>query len=230
MALQRIKFDRPVALIGAGSVSPKILQVFQDASMPFVAADGGSNHLFCQRITPQFVIGDFDSSEPKPAPSATQWIKVEDQDTTDFEKSILRISAPLILAHGFTGMRLDHTLSAINVMARHYQAQPLYLIGEEDFSFVAKGDLAITSLPQGCRISIFPLEKITFKVTSGFEYGFADAPLAPSDFTSISNRAVSCDIFLGTDGQYRDGKYLVTLELAALPALTQSAGLNINFS
>jgi thiamine pyrophosphokinase len=42
-----------------------------------------------------------------------------EQDTTDFEKCLYSVAAPLLLGVGFLGGRADHHLAAMNVLVRY---------------------------------------------------------------------------------------------------------------
>ena len=61
-----------------------------------------------------------------------------------------------LLALGFTGGRLDHTLSVLNAMVR-YPEQPVVLVDEDDASFVAGAGRTMLELEVGTRISVMPV-------------------------------------------------------------------------
>ena len=102
------------------------------------AVDGGANVALANGIIPLATIGDLDSIEQEVLSklSPDHVFKVSEQDSTDFEKCLLRVSAPLIIGVGFTGARLDHTLAAFSSLAK-FSDRPCILLDEEDLVFHA---------------------------------------------------------------------------------------------
>ena len=65
------------------------------------------------------VIGDMDSvTNLDQLPVSVRQIRLSGQDDTDFEKCIRLINAPLIVGLGFMDGRLDHSLAALDAIAR----------------------------------------------------------------------------------------------------------------
>ena len=175
----------PVTLIGGADFSDVDLNISLKFAPVIVAADGGANGLVARGPVPQAVIGDLDSlSEDARAAFRAVLHQIEEQDTTDFEKAIMRIKAPAIVALGFTGARLDHTLSVFNVMAR-YASSPIVLVNDQDAAFVmpAKGTL---SLPVGTRVSLMPLARAVV-TTQGLRWDATGQAFDPVGHTSPSN-------------------------------------------
>ena len=97
----------------------------------------GANHLLNNaalpasnvEIIPDLIIGDLDSLLQRPVwESMTNVVRLAEQDTTDFEKCLYSVSAPLFLAFGFTGNRLDHTLAAVHIAAKYIAEKSIILV------------------------------------------------------------------------------------------------------
>ena len=82
---------------------------------------------------PNYILGDFDSISDKSqvyyrsnGPPDIQFIKMEDQDSTDLEKALLYSlellgqSSKRVLVHGAFGGRIDHTMNAVHILHKFY--------------------------------------------------------------------------------------------------------------
>ncbi len=182
-----------------------------------MGVDGGADHLLAAGITPAGVIGDMDSlSDQARATFADALYEISEQSTTDFEKALTRVAAPVVLALGFTGGRLDHTLSVLNVMARHID-RTIILIDKSDVSFVAPLGGVTFELAKDTRISMMPIGDATVSV-AGVRWGFQNTPMTPGGVTSPSNAALGGDVAIEADGAV-----LITLPRALLPTVLQAA-------
>jgi len=149
-----IATSQPITLVGAASLEPADLNISLKYAPTLVAADGGADHVLAAGLVPEAVIGDLDSlSDDAKFAFRDVLHPVAEQDTTDFEKALARIDAPLILALGFMGGRLDHTLAALNAVVRH--ACPVLVIGSDDVAFVAPKAMQL-ALPAGTRVGLLP--------------------------------------------------------------------------
>jgi len=202
--------DKPVCLVGGARIAKDAISAVSTHAGAFVGVDAGADHLLAADVRPAAVIGDLDSlSDQARATFQTCLFEVTEQSTTDFEKALTRVAAPMVLGLGFTGGRLDHSLSVLNVMARHVQ-RAILLIDRDDVSFVAPLGQVAFYLPHGTRVSIMPLGAATVTVT-GVRWPFAEMVMAPNGFTSPSNAALGGRISLQTDGPV-----LITLPQAHL--------------
>ncbi|MEL6584661.1 MAG: thiamine diphosphokinase [Pseudomonadota bacterium] len=191
--------DHPVLLVGGGPVDPDLLQEASDTCQTVIAADGGADALGRFGLKPDAIIGDLDSLR-----DAAAWQKAgvpvhhrADQDTTDFEKALSEIDAPLILAIGFVGARLDHTLAVMSVLSRFHE-KPVVVLGEED---------VICALPEqfemdttvGARVSLFPLSEVRGVASKGLRWPIAGLRFTPDGVIGTSNETVSGHIKLTLD-------------------------------
>ncbi len=156
---------------------------------PFlVAADGGADRAIAAGHNPNVVIGDLDSlsSDFQTEHPEIELVRIAEQDSTDFEKSLTRIDAPFVLATGFTAGRFDHALAAMSVLARRV-GPPTLLVGADDVIFAAS-TRAILELNNGTRVSLYPLTPV--KGTSvGLEWPIDGLTLSPEGKGGTSNRA-----------------------------------------
>ncbi|WP_245834085.1 thiamine diphosphokinase [Yoonia maricola] len=183
----------------------------------FVGVDSGADHLLAASVTPAAVIGDLDSlSDHARTTFADILHEVPEQSTTDFEKALVRVAAPLIFGLGFTGARLDHTLSVLNVIAQ-YPQKAVILIDADDASFLARMGQTTFQAAQGTRVSIMPLGTATV-TAAGLQWPFTRTVMTPNGFTSPSNVALGGKVTIETDGPV-----LITLPRALLSIAAQAA-------
>jgi thiamine pyrophosphokinase len=210
--------DAPICLVGGGPVAGATLAALTPTVTGFVGVDSGADLLLARGISPLAVIGDLDSlSQAARTGFAAITHHIREQDTTDFEKALLRIRAPLIFAIGFTGGRLDHSLSVLNAMARH-PAQMVVLVDEWDLSFLVPQNGITLDLPAQMRVSLMPLGNVT-ATASGLRWPFADWPMHPAGAVSASNMALGGPVRITAQGPL-----LLTLPRAHLPSLNIPAG------
>ncbi|MCF6273708.1 MAG: thiamine diphosphokinase [Rhodobacteraceae bacterium] len=181
-----MKFDQPVMLVGGGPLARGVMVQAKGYCGPVVAADGGADTALRFGLSLAGAIGDRDSISPESLHKlAGSYHYDSGQQTTDFEKCLDLIKAPLILGVGFLGGRLDHELAAINALAKFGQ-KPVVLLGEEDLVFCCPGRLELT-LPVGARISFFPMEAVSGLHSTGLAYPLAGLEMAPAGKIGTSN-------------------------------------------
>lgn len=180
-------FD-PVALIGGGYLGKRDLDLVLKRSTMLVAADGGATAALRAGIVPDAVIGDFDSLPPSDAARIPQdrLHLVSEQDSTDFDKALSAIDAPLVLAVGFLGARVDHQLAALTTLAVN-AFRPCILIGSEEIIFHAPPRLEL-ALSAGDVVSLFPMAPVT-GCSTGLEWPIDGLVFAPDQRVGTSNRA-----------------------------------------
>ncbi len=188
----------PVMVVGGGESESQDLQDYAALVSHIVAADGGAKALRCAGIDPDFVIGDMDSIEEAEREAFANLLHpIIEQTTTDFEKCVSRIEARMIYALGFSGGRVDHLLSVLNVMAR-YPDKRIVLVGSQDISIVVRGELEL-NLRSGTRVSIMPLESLKCQ-TRGLRWNLNGEELDPLGFTSISNETKDSEQHISLSG------------------------------
>ena len=179
----------PIALIGGGNLNNGDIEACLALSTYVVAADGGASACVNHDIIPHAVIGDMDSVDDETLRCIPQdrIHRIEEQDSTDFDKALRNISAPLILGAGFTGGRMDHELACYNAMLRHADRRCV-LVGECDIIFLAPPTLTIPLAP-GTRVSLFPLSRVAGH-SQGLRWPISGLDFRPDGKIGTSNEAV----------------------------------------
>ena len=194
-----LNFNAPVALIGGGDITPEMLNLVQNRANNVVGADGGGDVILSNGMIPDAVIGDLDSfsAAGQQAIPSHRILRVTEQDSTDFEKALRHVTAPLILAAGFTGARLDHELAAFHALVR-FAEKPVILIGAHDICLHLPRAIRL-DLPKSTRVSIYPLDAITVGL-HGLKWSFDALDLHPARRIGTSNEALGGEIAITSDG------------------------------
>lgn len=188
-----------VTLLGGAPARPRTLDLCLSMAPVLVAADGAAAVALAAGHLPDAVIGDFDSldDDTRARLPAERLHQIDDQLTTDFDKALRNISAPLVLAAGFMGARLDHELAVYNALVR-LRDRRCIVVGEHDICFHAPPELAI-SLTPGARVSLFPMARVTGEST-GLRWPIGGLAFAPDGMVGTSNEAVEAEITLRMHG------------------------------
>lgn len=188
-----VQSNEGVTLIGNGDVPPGALADALALAPRLVAADGGADRALAAGHEPDAVIGDLDSLSQagRDRLSGARVHRIDEQETSDFDKALRSISAPFVLAVGFSGSRLDHTLSMFNVLARHPQRRCVVL-GADDLCFLSPRDLVLRLSP-GTRLSLFPMGAVNGR-SSGLHWPIDGIDFAPGGMTGLSNRVSAPEV------------------------------------
>ncbi|MFD1809456.1 thiamine pyrophosphokinase [Gemmobacter lanyuensis] len=95
------------------------LRLAQKHAPMVVAADGGADRALALGVRPAAVIGDFDSisAAAKAQLQGAQMLHLAEQETTDFDKALRSIRAPMVLALGVMGAGRSCAGSAVGAGA-----------------------------------------------------------------------------------------------------------------
>ncbi len=208
-----LQSDRPVTLLGGGVLYPGDLDLALSHAPTLAAADGGARAALRAGQVPVAVFGDFDSldEDTRAALPANRLHRIAEQDSTDFDKALRSIEAPVVVAAGFLGARIDHQLAAFSTLLHHCDRRCV-LIGEHEVIFHAPPRIEIP-LAEGDVVSLFPLCPATGRST-GLRWPIDGLDLAPGGRIGTSNVATG-PVGLDTDGP----GVLVILPRARLGAL-----------
>lgn len=181
------KFD-PVVLVGGGKATPKALHKALMPGRVCVAADSGAHLAYAAGVELEAVIGDFDSIDPAvlQAIPAERRHQIDEQDSTDFEKALSRICAPVVLGVGFLGGRVDHQLAAVHTLLRH-RDRPCILIGSTEIMLIAPPELRLPTR-EGDIVSLFPMVQVQGQST-GLRWPINTIRFAPGRQIGTSNAA-----------------------------------------
>ncbi len=187
-----LNFDTSVCLVGNGELSLDRFEAVYDSSYKLVAADGGANCLREWGFEPDFVVGDLDSVKDKEGA-----VHIPDQDSTDLEKCLGYVEAPLFYAMGFVGKRFDHTLGVLHVLQK-YTDKRIVFFSEEDVMFRIDG-IWRTQLNANTRISFYPLGEAEILSSRGLKYPLDGLTMSQGKLIGTSNETTETDIFVEID-------------------------------
>lgn len=189
---------RPITLLGGAKPALDTLTEALKCGKTVVCADGGADLALREGLTPAAVIGDLDSiSDAARAAFQAVLHHIPEQNSTDFDKVLRHVDAPLILGVGFLGDRLDHTLAALHVLLK-YRERPVVLIGDHDIVFICPPKIEL-NLPVGVRISLMPLTDARVD-TQGLRWDVKDGAMSMHDFIGSSNEVAHTPVTIHAMG------------------------------
>ena len=213
-----IAFDGVLVIVGGGALDVHLLHQLAAAGAHLVGADGGGDAIAAAGLVPEAIIGDFDSLvDPAQWDARTRLLKVSEQETTDFEKALYCTRAPVTVGLGMTGKRFDHTLAALDAVARHAQNRRIILVDESDIALAVAGSFGF-EVEVGARVSVHPLTPVKFRRSAGLKYPLDGLRLAPGVRTGTSNEASAVRFSVEPDAGDA-GVWLLILERRYLDAL-----------
>jgi len=183
-------FARPMAIVGGGTVDLALLRDLHERGVALVGADSGGDAIGAAGLVPAAIVGDLDSlSSRADWEQRTRVIHLPDQVTTDFQKALRSTQAPVTLALGMTGKRLDHTLAALSAVLQYAPERRLMLVDEVDVALAVVGPIGFAATA-GERVSIHPLLPIRFTRSAGLFYPMDGLLLEPGGLIGTSNAAL----------------------------------------
>ena len=211
MSCPNFHSSAPILLVGAGPALQKtVKEAFAHCDF-IIAADGGARWVADSGLPIRAIIGDGDSLGD-PSGGGDLFLS-RDQDTTDFQKCLAAIDAPLILGVGFLGGRLDHQLAVFSAMLK--DPRPIIVLDHAELAFIVPPRWGC-DLPSGTAISFYPLRPVRAS-TGGVAYPVCDAHLRPDGLISTSN-TVTGRVTVQTDQR----GLLCSLPVDHLPAIIAS--------
>jgi len=205
----------PVTLVGAGEATPQDLQESLMLAPTCVAADSGATLALSHGADIAALIGDFDSVTPDilaEIPSERHF-RVAEQTSTDFEKALTRIAAPVVLGIGFLGGRIDHQLAVFHTLVA-FPDRPCVLLGPQEVVCLAPPHIELP-LEAGELVSLFPMGAVTGR-SAGLNWPIEGLSFSPSSRIGTSNRALG-RVSLEMDGP----EMLLILPRRLMPVLVQ---------
>lgn len=188
----------PVTLVGGGPVEEAQLVAALALAPEAVAADGGGDVALPGNARFRAVIGDMDSiADPGRLRAAGVPLHpVPEQESTDLEKCLSAVEAPLFVGLGFLGGRIDHHLAAMNALVK-YAGVPVVLVGGEDLCFLCPPRFEI-ELAAGTRVSLFPMGPVR-GASQGLRWPVDGLAFDPLRRIGTSNAATGGPVRLGFD-------------------------------
>lgn len=169
----------------------------RDANLPVIATDGAANKLLRCGICPTVVIGDLDSINEEVRENCN-CIRIDSQDTTDYEKALFYIDendlGPAIIT-GIGGGYLDRIMMNLSTFYQHNSM----LVAEDLVGMTVSGRKEM-KLPRHTKISVLGMDEAV--VTShGLKWDMDNAKLSFSGFSSGCNRVTEEHITLEVKGK-----------------------------
>lgn len=179
-----LRYGEPILLVGAGPATLKDFNFAHSVAKPVIAVDGGYDSLRAWGVTPDAVVGDMDSVRSDIMGDVTS-VPIAEQNSTDLEKALRVIDAPLSLGIGFLEGRLDHTLAAMHALVAAVE-QTVILIGPDDIVFAAPTDWR-AALPIATRISFYPVRKVAALRSTGLRWPIDGLVMEGGQQIGVSN-------------------------------------------
>ena len=166
-------------------------------------------------------IGDLDSlADPSALEAAGVAVhRVAEQDTTDLEKCLYSVTAPLYLGVGVLGGRIDHELAALNAVAKN-PGKRVVLLGREDVCLRWPGKGMALDLAAGERVSLFPMGAARGLASEGLRWPVTDLDFAPGGRVGTSNIATGGPVRL----EFAGGPVLMILPERRFEAVAAALG------
>jgi len=157
-----------------------------------VALDGAYDKLLAMQISPDIVIGDWDSLHSLEATMHTKFIKDDNQENTDLEKAI-----DYLLSKGrtdinivwSTGKRLDHTLNNLATLAKYPEAK-IVVYDNHSKAFILPKTY-VKFYDKGTPLSLIPLHTATGISTENLKYNLKKEALEFGKRSGNSNEAAT---------------------------------------
>ena len=166
-----------------GKIPFKIFDNYYKNSIYLICADGAANEMMKHNIIPNIILGDLDSAKKKTLKyyknQGVQIRKIEEQDTTDFEKALLysiENNFRNILIFGASSKRQDHTLNNYSVLKRYCKALNLKIIDTKFEIFFIDKNISF-DYPKNKSISMMPMPIAKGITTKGLKYKLIDEDL-----------------------------------------------------
>ncbi len=185
-------------IIGSGKAKSAILSRALLQAPVLVAADGGVARALDCGYMPEAVIGDMDSlpEQCRQDMPPGRMHRIGEQDSTDFDKCIRSIDAPLLVGVGVCGPRFDHGLSSLHSLLcnRH---RTIILVTATDTIFLCPPKIRLDVSPGG-RVSLFPMGVSTGR-SSGLKWNIDGLNMSPAGQIACSNEATTGEVSIEAD-------------------------------
>lgn len=163
-------------IIGAAPITKELLQEFDPKDYFVICADAGYEQALKLGVTPDLIVGDFDSAEKEPPKNIRTLTLPIHKDVTDTMFAAMRGVAKglrsFVLLGCLGGERMDHSIANIEVLLflREHGAQG-FLAREHTRLFLLREEKLKMTKMKGATVSVFPYCGPNCTVTyNGLEY------------------------------------------------------------
>ena len=158
-------------IIGASPIeSEAIFQEFQPAKYYVICADGGYETAAKYNITPDLIVGDFDSAKMPPQKSRKVLTLPVEKDVTDTMYAVMKGFAKgyhsFVMVGCLGGARFDHSLANLEVLQYIREHSGYGVIADEHTKvfLIRDSRLRLTEM-KGATVSVFPFGETSCTVT-----------------------------------------------------------------
>ena len=184
-----------------------------------IAADGGLRHTEALGLTPDVILGDFDSLGYVPQKANVFPVEKDDTDAMLAVRKGLEMGCDRFLLYGaLEGPRLDHTVANFQTLQFLADRDARgFLVGKDSIVTVLKnGSLTLKALPEGI-VSVFCMGKDAHGVTiRGLQYGLEKGTLSAGFPLGVSNHFVGKEAEISVE----DGSLLILYPREAMEKKT----------
>ncbi|MEE1114858.1 MAG: thiamine diphosphokinase [Eubacterium sp.] len=197
-----------VYIISGGTIDAETFRKYRGAFPPdaVIAADKGLEFCLREKITPDHIVGDFDSAKEgtldsgrESAPEASIALYRPEKDMTDTDIAVekaIAIGATEAVLFGATGTRLDHTMANIFDLCKFFERGITGIIVDayNRITLMPERHFTIRRSEQyGGFVSFMPVRGPVKDVTfTGFKYSLSHAELFQGDGgLAVSNEIVA---------------------------------------
>ena len=185
-----------------------------------IAADGGLRHTEALGLTPDVILGDFDSLGYVPQKANVFPVEKDDTDAMLAVRKGLELGCDRFILYGaLEGPRLDHTVANFQTLQfladRGAQG---YLVGKDSIVTVLKdGSLTLPALSEGI-VSVFCMGRDAHGVTvRGLQYALEKGTLSAGFPLGVSNHFVGKEAEISVE----DGSLLILYPKDAMGKKTE---------
>lgn len=184
-------------IIGSAPIqNNSVFQEFMIDETFVICADGGLDTAMVNNITPNLIIGDFDSAKTVP-PENIETIRLpvakDDTDTMAAIKTAFRRGFEDFVLLGTMGGRFDHTYA--NLSALQYivsNGGKAVMAGDDSKIFLIRDSRLILTKMSGCTVSVFPFGCPCCTVSyQGMLYPLTEKCLNANFPLGVSNRIIN---------------------------------------
>jgi len=166
--------SKPVIILANGRFPESGLALgYLDKAEQVVCCDGSVARLIKYGLEPWAIVGDLDSvTESIKKKFSDRLFHSDDQDTNDLTKAVrfcINKGITDVVILGATGLREDHTLGNISLLADYADSIPVKMITDYGVFIPVKSGTAISSWP-GQQVSIFAIDKDMRINSKGLKY------------------------------------------------------------
>ncbi len=177
----------------------------KNGAKAIIAADGGANSAYKLGITPNYIIGDFDSIKPKVKEyfsDKSEIFKYDRQDDTDVEKSlkfVIEKKYETAYLLGGTGNRMDHSICNLGIVLKYFSQIKIILLHGKTILNPYSENIILQTIPNET-ISLYAFDDKTKITSKGLKYPLNNSTLRFGVSESTSNVALGNKVELKISG------------------------------